>query len=111
MRVLVATDGSRAGGAALRFASNLVGGRGVGELVVVTVCSGRVPLASGRNGTGPVAQARRVLADAARVIGRRVSAVRFELIHSRNDDQIPGPSRDTRTAGSTSSRGGEGRDC
>ncbi len=48
-----------------------------------------MPRATGGNGGGPVAVARRVLADAARVIGRRASSARFELIHSRNGDEIP----------------------
>jgi nucleotide-binding universal stress UspA family protein len=88
MRVLVATDGSRAGGAALRFASSLVGGRGGSELVVVTVCPRRAA-GAGENGAGPIAQARRVLADAARIVHRRVPSARFELIHSPTGDEVP----------------------
>ena len=92
MRILVATDGSRAGSAALRFASSLVCGHGAGELVVVTVCPGRPSATAGRNGAGAhpeVARARRVLADASRVLQGRVPSVRFELISSRSADEVP----------------------
>lgn len=89
MRVLVATDGSRAGNAALRFASNLVAGRRSGELVVVTVCPGRASSRTGGNGSGPLALARRVLADASRVVQGRVASARFELISSRSADEVP----------------------
>jgi nucleotide-binding universal stress UspA family protein len=90
VRVLVATDGSRAGSAALRFASSLVRGQGHGELVVVTVYPG-VASSTGarRNGRGPMAHARRVLADASRLVHGRVRSARFELISSRNADEIP----------------------
>jgi|KBSMisStandDraft_5_1062788.scaffolds.fasta_scaffold28254_7 nucleotide-binding universal stress UspA family protein len=89
MKIVVATDGSRAGSAALRFASNLVRGQGSGELVVVTVCPGRSSASARSNGDGPVAQARRVLADASRVVQGRVPSVRFELISSRSADEVP----------------------
>ena len=94
MRVLVATDGSRAGSAALRFAASLVRGQGSGELVVVTVCARRssARAGTGRNGAGPppeLAQARRVLADASRVVHGRVASARFELISSRSTDEVP----------------------
>ncbi len=95
MRVLVATDGSRAGGAAVRFASNLVGSQAGGQLLVVTVspergssgASGSV--GNGANGAGPLAQARRVLVNAARIVQHRVSSPRFELIQARSADEVP----------------------
>ncbi|HEY1252687.1 MAG TPA: universal stress protein [Thermoanaerobaculia bacterium] len=91
MRVLVATDGSRAGGAALKFASHLVRSRGTGELIVVTVCpvSPRSIRAGGKDPRQAV-HARRVLAAAARDLRRPESPpARFEMIHSRNADEVP----------------------
>ncbi len=87
MKILVATDGSRAGSAAVRFASSLAAQQNDGELIVLTVCPG--PRTDG-NGREPLRRAERVLADAAREAQRRGSpSSRFELIHSRNADEVP----------------------
>ena len=89
MKVVVATDGSRAGRAALRVAANMVEGRSRDELIVVTVCPARLPSAAEGNGNGPLANARTVLADAAQAVHRRVPSARFEVIQARSGDQVP----------------------
>ena len=90
MKILVATDGSRAGRAALKFAADLTADHGRGELVVLTVCPGRASAGAGANGGGPLKHARRVLAAAARHLrSRGTLAPRFELIRSRSADEVP----------------------
>ena len=87
MKILVATDGSRAGLAAVRFASSLAAQQNDGELIVLTVCPG--PADDG-NGQELLRRAERVLADAARQTRRRGSpSSRYELIHSRSADEVP----------------------
>ena len=88
MKVLVATDGSRAGLAALRFASSLLAGRD-DELVVLAVYGSAAKAGSGIGGLERF-QARRVLDDAARVLGRAgASPARFELLLARASDDVP----------------------
>jgi nucleotide-binding universal stress UspA family protein len=74
----------------LKFASNLVGGRGNGEVVVVTVCPHARVAGEDGHRSRPAAHARRILADAARGMRRPGSPpARFELIYSRNADEVP----------------------
>ena len=81
MKILVATDGSRAGIAAVRFASKLATGNAESELIVLTVYSS----ASGRR-----EDAQKVLGDAARHIRRRgAPPPRFEVVRARNADDVP----------------------
>lgn len=88
MKILVAIDGSRAGGAAMKFASTLLDGR-QGELIVLTVCASSAKAAAGANGAGR-AKAQKVLDEAAREIRRRGSPrTRFELVQARRADDIP----------------------
>ncbi len=88
MKVLVATDGSRASLAALKFASSLVDGQDH-ELVVLAVHANGAKAGS-RTGGLERFQAQRVLEDAARVLGRAgVSPTRFELLLARESDDIP----------------------
>lgn len=88
MRILVATDGSRAGLAAVKFASGLATHQQDAQLVVLSVCP---PSGAAGNGQGPLRRAEKALADAEREVRRRRGApsARFELIHSRSADEIP----------------------
>ena len=84
MKILVATDGSRAGAAALKFASKLaVPGPG-SELVVLTVVSG-----NGASGGSASTGARNILAGAARVLGDAGREARFQIVSARHADEIP----------------------
>lgn len=90
MTILVATDGSRAGAAAVRFASSLLEGRS-GELIVLTVYLGsRSAGARGNGAGGPRKEAERVLAAAVREIRRRgAPPARLELASARSADEVP----------------------
>jgi nucleotide-binding universal stress UspA family protein len=90
MRILVATDGSRAGVAAVKFASKLVADHSRSELIVLTVYVSVATSAAGTNGSRPREEAKRVLGDAARAMPRDGSTpTRFELIRARGADEIP----------------------
>jgi nucleotide-binding universal stress UspA family protein len=86
MKILAATDGSRAGNAAVRFASNLLGGARKGELVVLTVeppsSASAIPAVPGGNGTGALQRA------VARTLRGR-SAARFVVARARHADEVP----------------------
>jgi nucleotide-binding universal stress UspA family protein len=85
MKILAATDGSRAGNAAVRFASNLLGGARKGELVVLTVeppSASAIPAAPGGNGTGALQRA------VARTLRGRLAA-RFVVARARHADEVP----------------------
>ena len=89
MKILVATDGSRAGTAAVRFASKLVANHGGSELIVLTVYAIAGTAAAGMNGSKRK-DAQRVLGDAARKMRRRGSQpARFELVRARDADEVP----------------------
>ncbi len=80
MRILVATDGSRAGIAAVKFAARLADGGRSGQLIVVTVDS---------NGSAPKAGsagAQKVLEGAVRQVGRGSRQARFQVVASRGVD-------------------------
>jgi nucleotide-binding universal stress UspA family protein len=85
VRILVATDGSKAGNAAVRFAAKLANGNSRSRLIVLTVDSN----AAARESTGPPdshPEAERVLAGASRQLrGRRA---RFQRVPARAD-QVP----------------------
>lgn len=84
MKVLIATDGSRAGAAALKFASKLaVPGPGC-ELVVLTVVSG-----NGASRGSATAGARTILAGAARFLGNSGREARFQVVSTRRADEVP----------------------
>ena len=90
MKILVATDGSRAGLAAVKFASKLATDHAGGELIVLTVYASAGTAAVGTNGSGPRKDAERVLGDAARKVRRRGSPpARFELVQARGADDVP----------------------
>src|SRR5262245_9554926 len=74
MKILAATDGSRAGNAAVRFASNLLGRARKGELVVLTVLPDGADLpqkAAGEKLRGGTA------------------AARFRVARARHSDEVP----------------------
>jgi nucleotide-binding universal stress UspA family protein len=87
MKILAATDGSRAGNAAVRFASNLLGRARKGELVVLTVeplsSASAILAVPGRNGTGALQRA------VARTLGARSAEARFVIARARHADEVP----------------------
>jgi nucleotide-binding universal stress UspA family protein len=83
MRILVATDGSRAGVAAVKFAAKLAEGDRANQLIVLTVDSnGSAPKPGPAGSDG----ARKVLAGAARQVGKGGRQARFEVIPARGVD-------------------------
>ena len=84
MRVLVATDGSRAGVAAVKFAARLARGDRDGQLMVLTV----EPNGGGaRRSRGPEAQ--KVLDGAARQLQRGGPPAQFHAVSARRGDEVP----------------------
>jgi nucleotide-binding universal stress UspA family protein len=79
MRILVATDGSRAGVAAVKFAAKLTRTNAQGQLIVLTVNS---------NGGGNAAS-RKVIERAARMLGDGQREVRFQVVRARQGDEVP----------------------
>jgi len=73
MKILVATDGSRAGVAAVKFASKLAGADKASQVIVVTVDS------NGNSG----AQAQKVLEAAARHMGTGRRQSRFQAVPAK----------------------------
>jgi len=88
MRILVATDGSRAGVAALKFAARLADGDRKAQLVVLTVDpsgNGARPRKDGRRN-----DAQQALDSAARHVRRRGGpTARFQLVPARRADEVP----------------------
>ncbi len=88
MRILVATDGSRAGVAAVKFAAKLAVGDRDSQLIVLTVdANGAVPSKGARRS----AQAEKVLEGAARQVGKGNGGrpARFQAVPARRLDEIP----------------------
>ena len=83
MRILVATDGSRAGIAAVKFAAKLADGDRGSQLIVLTVDSNG---SSPKPGPAGSAGAQKVLAGAARQVGRGSRQTRFQVIPARGVD-------------------------
>ena len=81
VKILAATDGSRAGNAAVRFASNLLDRARKGQLVVLTV----EPPVSADSGANGAAALRKGVAQ--RLRGR--SAARFVVVRARHADEVP----------------------
>jgi len=77
MKILVATDGSRGGAEALKFAKRLAKGNPRSRLVVITV--------EGGNGAGPSsrAEARETIRRAARELGNGGVRARFHVIKGK----------------------------
>ncbi len=82
MKILAATDGSRAGNAAVRFASNLLGRARKGELVVLTVEPESAPSDPSPDGTEALQKA------VARTL-RGHSHARFLGARARDVDEVP----------------------
>ncbi len=80
MKILVATDGSRAGVAAVKFAARLATGDRTAELIVLTVDS------NGASAKAQAAGSQKVLENAARQVGRRGRPARFQRVPSRGAD-------------------------
>ena len=93
MKIMVATDGSRGSAAALTFAARLACEDTASELVVLTVApaNGASPAAAGAGDRDPDARqvAQKILDRAARSIGRRGAAARFQLVTARRQDEVP----------------------
>jgi nucleotide-binding universal stress UspA family protein len=91
MRILAATDGSRGGRAALRFAARLVAKDPDGELIVLTVAlpnpgSGHE---DGKTSNGLRGRAEKILEAAARQVrGERVS-VQYRFVATRPSSPVP----------------------
>jgi len=77
MRILVATDGSRGGAEALKFAKRLAKGNPRFQLVVITI--------EGGNGAGPSskAEARETIRRAARELGNGGVRARFRVVKGK----------------------------
>jgi len=80
MRILVATDGSRAGIAAVKFAAKLAEGDRGSQLIVLTVDS------NGASGKAGSTGAQKVLAGATRQVGKGARQARFQVIPARGGD-------------------------
>jgi len=84
MRVLVATDGSRAGVAAVKFAARLARGNRDGRLMVLTVeANGGGP----RRARGPEAQ--KVLGGVPRKLQQGGPPARLHSVSARRGDEVP----------------------
>jgi nucleotide-binding universal stress UspA family protein len=93
MKIMVATDGSRGSAAALNFAARLASEERGSELVVLTVASANgashVEPGAEDQGSDPQSAAQKVLDRAAREMGERGAAARFQLVTARRRDEIP----------------------
>ncbi len=90
MRILVATDGSRAALAALRFGTRLAGEDDSRELTILTVYADHEAGVAGSNGSAERRHAERILERAAREVGRRGSVpARLELVRARVAEEFP----------------------
>ena len=85
MRIVVATDGSRGGDAALRFAGRLAA-NGIAELEVVTIVTSSD--GTSRNGEGRE-PAKRVLDVAARKLAQQHVTANFRCIKTRGSGAVP----------------------
>ncbi len=83
MKILAATDGSRAGNAAVRFASNLLGRARKGELVVLTVEPEPTPSATSPDGSEALQKA------VARTLRGHGASARFVVARARHADEVP----------------------
>ena len=93
MKIMVATDGSPGSAAALKFAARLLSKDAGSELVVLTVATqnGTSPAAPGEapHLDDPQGAAQKVLDKAARDMGERRGAARFQLVTARRGDEVP----------------------
>jgi nucleotide-binding universal stress UspA family protein len=85
MKILVATDGSRGGVAAVNFAAQLAGRTRGSELIVMTIAHPPTDSLS----TDTTADARNVLETAARRVRSRGGATRLRLVAARNGTDVP----------------------
>jgi nucleotide-binding universal stress UspA family protein len=85
MRILVATDGSRGGTAAVRFASRLAARDSGGELIVLTVAR---DLPDWKSDGGSRSHAERILQEAARRLPGK-SHARYRVVSPRGATPVP----------------------
>lgn len=88
MKILVATDGSRAAFAAVKFAARLVESNPNAELVVVTVESS-ADKGTPKNAQGSPEAVERVLKEAAKQVGESQAHARFLVAAAHSADEIP----------------------
>jgi nucleotide-binding universal stress UspA family protein len=86
MRILVATDGSRGGTAALRFARRLASHGRESELIVLTVARATP---GGDTPEGPRKHAERILEEAARRLPRNGHRASYRVISPRGSTPVP----------------------
>ncbi|HEY7573646.1 MAG TPA: universal stress protein [Thermoanaerobaculia bacterium] len=87
MRILAATDGSRGGTAAVRFAARLAAGHDDGELIVLTVAR---PTPGAPEEPGALrGNAERILESAARRARRDKARAQYRLVATRPGTPIP----------------------
>jgi nucleotide-binding universal stress UspA family protein len=85
MRILAATDGSRGGTAAVRFAARLASGHSDSELIVLTVeRKGADPSENGLRG-----RAEKIFQNASKRAHRERARVRFHVVATRPGAPIP----------------------
>ena len=88
MKILVATDGSRAAFAAVKFAARLAESNPNAELVVVTVDS-TADKGTPTNAQGSPDAVERVLKEAAKQVGESKAHARFLVAAAHSADEIP----------------------
>jgi nucleotide-binding universal stress UspA family protein len=86
MKVLAATDGSRGGSAAVRFADRIAGDHGEGELIVMTVAR---PSKASESADEARRHGERILQAAARHAPRSRGRAQFAVVPSRPGFPIP----------------------
>jgi nucleotide-binding universal stress UspA family protein len=86
MKIVVATDGSPASVAAVKFAAKLADSDANTELIILTVDSHLAPDSSSKAAHSP-ADAQRVLKGAARHV--RENRARFQVVAARRADEVP----------------------
>jgi nucleotide-binding universal stress UspA family protein len=86
MKILAATDGSRGGSAAVRFADRVAGDHGDGELIVMTVAR---PSPGAESGDETRRHAEKILEAAARQARRSRGRAQFAVVAARPGSPIP----------------------
>jgi nucleotide-binding universal stress UspA family protein len=86
MKILAATDGSRGGSAAVRFAARVAAGRGDGELIVLTIAR---PSRVEESAEETRRRAEKILQSAARHARRSKENARFAVVPVRPGSPIP----------------------
>lgn len=85
MKILVATDGSRGGVAAVNFAAQLAGRTRGSQLIVMTIANAPTDSLP----ADPTSDARSVLEAAAKKVRNHGGATRLRLVAARNGTDVP----------------------